>query len=74
MKHFTAWSIHTEGLNTLLKTALERGEIEPDDTVWTGPSGDAVVASDAAELTPVEDDDPDYGEYMDAGLVSDYGD
>ena len=66
MYYISDWKIYTDGIRSAIKEALEAGKIQADDTVWQGPSGDAVVAADAAEL------DEEYGDYTDSGLVSEY--
>ena len=65
-KYFSSWEIHTTGISTLIESALAAREIKESDIVWRGPSGDAIVASDPAELGE------EYAEYTDAGQVDKY--
>lgn len=64
--YISAWETFTEGLRSALAEATGAGKIGPNGIVWSGPSGDAVVAADPASL-PEE-----YAEYVDSGTVSEY--
>jgi len=65
-KYISAWTIHTGSLRSEIASALEQGEVAASDTVWRGPSGDAIIAATSADL------DEEYAEYTDSGLVSEY--
>lgn len=67
-KYISAWEIHTGSLRSLVAQAVANGEISTDDTVWSGPSGDVIVAACAADL------EEEYAEYIDSGLVEEYFD
>jgi len=60
------WEIYQSNITEIVRAAFEHGECEPKDVVWRGPSGDAIIASDPAEL------DEEYAEYTDAGTVDEY--
>ena len=62
--YISAWTVYTDGLTSTLKDAVDSNKVSPDETVWVGPSGDAVAGDDAYELQ--------YADYTDAGLVSEY--
>lgn len=64
--YISAWETFTKGLRSALAEATGAGKIGPEDIVWRGPSGDAVVAADPASL-PEE-----YSEYVDSGQVEEY--
>jgi len=66
-KYVSAWTAYTETIGATLEAALKSGQIDINDTVWCGPSGDYVVGD-------VEDfEDPeDYLDYTDRGTVSEY--
>lgn len=67
MAHYiSAWTIYTSSLRQEIAKALNQGDIKTDDIVWSGPSGDVIVAATAADL------DEEYAEYTDSGLVSEY--
>jgi len=68
MFYISSWTIDTEGLSATLAEALSKGKIKSDDVVWAGPSGDAVIAATAADL----DDEEEYADYIDNGLVKEY--
>ena len=65
-KYVSAWEAYTTPIGVTLEAALDAGEIEANDIVWRGPSGDYVVAATSADL------DEEYAEYTDSGLVSEY--
>jgi len=65
-KYIGSWEISTGSLCNILAQAVDAGEIEPTDIVWSGPSGDAVVAKSAYDV------EEEYGEYVDGGQVSEY--
>ena len=66
MKYISSWKIFTATLRQRVQEAFEQGEASPDDIVWAGPSGDAVIAATAADLGE------EYGEYTNAGQVAEY--
>jgi hypothetical protein len=70
--YISAWEIYTGSLRNILKSAVGREEIKSSDIVWRGPSGDAVVTGDAADLSQDDDDAPDYSDYVDSGQVNEY--
>jgi hypothetical protein len=65
-EYISSWERHTNGLTAKIRELLDAGHVSENDTVWVGPAGDAVVASDPAEL------DEEYAEYTDAGTVAEY--
>jgi len=65
-KHFTSWTIHVETLAGAFQKALTDNQIDASWGVYRGPSGDAVVADNIAEL------DEDYADYVEDGIVEDY--
>lgn len=67
MKYISAWAAYTGSIWKHVQDALAAGECDPNDTVWHGPDGSWVIASDPSEL-----EDTEYLEYWDAGQVSDY--
>lgn len=64
--YISSWQIFTGSISQAVREASESGQVEGSDTVWVGPSGDAVIASDPAELGE------EYAEYIDRGEVSEY--
>lgn len=66
MIYISDWTIHTMGLRAVIEQQLAARNCTPDDIVWRGPSGDAVIASSPAALSE------EYAEYTDAGQVSEY--
>jgi hypothetical protein len=64
--YINEWEIFKGNLSQILAAALKAGKADADDTVWRGPSGGAVIASDPADL------DEEYAEYTDAGTVAEY--
>ena len=64
--YISAWDAHKDGMRNSLQAAVKRGEIDQNDIVWRGPSGDAVVTSDPASLNE------EYADYTDSGQVSEY--
>jgi len=66
MTYISDWAIHCNTIGMEIKRAVERGDCKGTDVVWRGPSGDAVIASDPAELGE------EYEEYTDAGTVEEY--
>jgi hypothetical protein len=66
MYYISSWTLNISSIEAELRFALDAGEIKETDTVWYGPSGDAVVAATAADL-PKE-----YSDYRDRGRVDDF--
>lgn len=64
--YISAWEIQKRHIGLILSDAVGEDKIQDTDIVWTGPSGDAVIASDPAEL------DEQYADYTDAGQVDEY--
>ncbi|MCP4540646.1 MAG: hypothetical protein GY832_26205 [Chloroflexi bacterium] len=64
--YISAWEIYKGNFSQILADAVESGKIQTTDTVWNGPSGDAIIASDPASL------DEEYSEYVDGGEVGEY--
>jgi len=60
MEYISSWQIHTGSLHKSLEALLAAGKIKANDTVWYGPSGDAVVGYV---------DDEEYLDYVDKGTV-----
>ena len=65
-KYFTAWTIHAHGFAGAFQQALTDNQIGASWNVYRGPSGDAVVAENIAEL------DEEYADYIEDGIVEDY--
>ena len=63
-RYISSWEIYTTSLKLRLQDRLDAGKVAPTDTIWYGPSGDAIV------LPNVPDDD-EYLEYTDQGTVQD---
>ena len=68
VKYISAWTIWTSTLRAELAKAVANSEIQTNDIVWSGPSGDAVIAASPYEI----EDKEEYAEYTDSGLVSEY--
>jgi len=64
--YISSWEIYTSSISQELQKALTDNKIGTESIVWTGPSGDAIVADSAGDL------DEEYAEYVDSGLVSEY--
>ena len=64
--YISSWEIHTGSLRKCVAQAVKDGKAATNDIVWTGPSGDAIVAATAAHLNE------EYADYTDAGLVEEY--
>ena len=64
-RYFTAWDIYTQTFAGAFQQALTNNQIDASNTVYRGPSGDAVV---------IEDDelDEEYADYVEDGIVEDY--
>lgn len=65
-KYFSAWAIHTQTFAGAFQAALTGNQIDASWGVYRGPSGDAVVAENIAELGE------DYANYTEDGVVEDY--
>ena len=65
-KFFTAWEVNTGSVRKIIKNALEKGEIDSNDIVWTGDDGSVAVAPTAADLEDIET------EMTDTGTVAEY--
>ena len=65
-KYFNSWTIHTQTFSGAFQDALTNNQIGASWSVFRGPSGDAVVAENIAEL------DEDYADYVESGIVEDY--
>ena len=68
-KFIDSWKAYTEGITSLIATALEAGDIESDDTVWGGADGSYVIG-DVVDWAETEDIDADL--YADRGTVAEY--
>ncbi|MCB0047911.1 MAG: hypothetical protein KDD92_20990 [Caldilineaceae bacterium] len=66
MLYISSWEAHVNPVSGMLKEAVDNGEIEANDVVWSGPSGDYVICGSPADL------DEDYMEYSDSGLVAEW--
>lgn len=66
-EYFSAWTIHTETFAGAFQRALTANRIDASDTVWRGPSGDAMVTSSDDSVL-----DEDYGDYTEDGIVENY--
>ena len=64
--YISNWAIWTGNIREILGVKVAQGEIKASDIVWRGPQGDAVVAATAADV------EEEYGDYTDAGQVSEY--
>jgi hypothetical protein len=64
--YISDWEIHTNGIRNIIQQAVENSKIVASDTVWHGPSGDAVIAATAADI------EEEYGDYIDSGQVEEY--
>lgn len=64
--YISDWAIYKNGIGSEVRAAFECGDCKESDVVWRGPSGDAVIASDPAELGE------EYADYSDAGQVAEY--
>ena len=62
MEYISSWQIYTGSLHKSLEALVKMGKIKTSDTVWYGPSGDAVVGYI---------DDEEYLDYVDEGTVQD---
>ena len=65
-KYFDSWTIYTQTFAGAFQDALTNNQIGSSWGVYRGPSGDAVVAENIAEL------DEDYADYVEDGIVEDY--
>ena len=65
-KYFDSWTIHTQTFAGAFQQALTDNQIGASWGVYRGPSGDAVVAENIAELGEV------YADYVEDGIVEDY--
>ncbi len=66
-KYFSAWTIHTQTFAGAFQQALTNNQIGAADTVYRGPSGDALVVTDDDCLL-----DEEYADYTEDGVVEDY--
>ena len=64
--HWISASTARRGLAPALEQALKRGRIRRNDTVWMGPSGDVLIAQDAASVSHK------YADYNDEGTVAEF--
>ena len=62
-RYISSWEIYTKSLGQRLQERLSAGKIAPTDTIWYGPSGDAIVL-------PNVPDDEEYLDYIDKGTVA----
>lgn len=65
--YISEWQAYTDGVDIVLHNAVEVGEVDVNDIVWQGPSGDYFVGQ---PLTAEEEEA--YAEYSDAGSVREY--
>jgi len=65
-KFISAWQNFTNSVVGNVRAAVDAGEAQTDDIVWSGPDGSVVIAGDPATLGE------DYADYVDAGQVHEY--
>ena len=68
-KHISSWSTYVSGTFSQIEKALEKGEINKNDTVWTGSDG-SVIIGDAEDAHEAEE--ANGTEYNDSGTVEEF--
>jgi len=69
-KYISAWKMDTGNVTDMLESAIETGEIKTTDTIWTGPSGDCVIAADPIDIDGY--DEYQFSDYSDTGTVAEW--